>query len=60
MNWVNNGMHINQVNSTYGEHYVCTIRDTPDWDGEESESILVTDNKMAQARSMHFQFSTLN
>jgi len=37
-------MHINQVNSTYVEHYVRTIWDTPDWDGEESDSILVTDN----------------
>jgi len=53
-------MHINKVRSTYVEHYVCTIRDAPDWDGEESESILVTENKMAQAKSMHFQFSTLN
>jgi len=53
-------MHINQVNSTYVEHHVCTVWDKADWDGEESESIQVRDNKMAQARSMHFQFSTLN
>jgi hypothetical protein len=43
MNWVYNGIYIIQVNSTYVEHYVCTIWDTPDWDREESQSILVTD-----------------